>query len=336
MIREAMLYQKESGGGVECALCAHRCRIGSSRRGICGVRENLNGVLRTLVYGILVAENADPIEKKPLFHFEPGSRSYSVATAGCNFRCLFCQNAAISQMPSEEGRIAGCDAEPDMVVQKALHAGCRSISYTYTEPTVYFEFAYDTAVAARKAGLKNVFVTNGFMTEEALRTVAPFLDAANVDLKSFRDDFYRRQCGARLQPVLDSLKRMKELGIWVEVTTLLIPGLNDEEGELADIAGFIASLGRETPWHVSRFHPRYRMRDRLPTPVSSISRAVEIGRERGLRYVYSGNVPGDRGEKTFCASCGFLLIDRFGFSVRSLHLEGGRCPRCREKLEGVF
>ena len=305
-------------------------------RGVCGVRENRAGILTSLVSRAVVAAQCDPIEKKPLFHVLPGSRSYSIATAGCNFRCTFCQNHEISQMPREEGRIAGRELAPAAIVELALRSGSRSIAYTYTEPTVYFELAYETAGIAREKGLRNVFVTNGYMTEEMLRLFAPRLDAANVDLKAFSDDFYRKQCGARLQPVLASLRKMKELGIWVEVTTLLIPGLNDGEEELRELAGFIRSLGAETPWHISRFHPRYRMTEKPPTPAASIHRAIRIGKSVGLKYVYSGNIPGDSGENTSCARCGHLLIGRCGFAVERLDLKGSACPRCGTPLDGIF
>ena len=336
MVRDAFLYEKEADHRVRCALCAHRCRIEAGARGICGVRENREGVLCSLVYGRVIAENVDPIEKKPLFHFLPGSRSFSIATAGCNFSCAFCQNHDISQLPRDENRIAGRERTPARIVEAARQSGCGSIAYTYTEPTIYFEFAWDTAGIAREQGLKNIFITNGYMTAEALELLAPRLDAANVDLKSFRDDFYKKQCGARLQPVLDSLKKMKEIGIWVEVTTLLIPGLNDAEEELRDLAGFIFSLGAETPWHISRFHPRYRMTDTPPTPAASIHRAAEIGKSTGLMYVYSGNLPGDAGENTLCARCGNLLIGRCGFAVERLDLKGSACPRCGTLLHGIF
>lgn len=337
MAREALLYEKREDRSVRCALCAHRCRIDAGTRGICGVRENRAGLLYSLVYGMVVAENVDPIEKKPLFHCLPGSRTYSVATAGCNFRCSFCQNHEISQMPREEGRIVGRERTPDQVVEAALNSGCRSIAYTYTEPTVYFEFAYETAMIARARGLRNIFVTNGYMTPETLRMAAPCLDAANVDLKAFRDDFYRSQCGGRLEPVLESLRLMKALGIWVEVTTLLIPGLNDSDRELGELAGFIRTLGSETPWHISRFHPRYRMTDRGPTPAAAIQRAAGIGKAAGLKYVYSGNIPGDAGENTACAACGQLLIGRYGFTIERLELVDGRaCPNCGTPLNGIF
>jgi pyruvate formate lyase activating enzyme len=335
-MREALLYEKRDGGDVECRLCAHRCRIKPSKRGLCCVRENREGVLTTLVYGVLISRGVDPIEKKPLFHVYPGSKSFSVAAVGCNFRCTFCQNHEISQLPRERGDIVGRQVTPGEIVEGAAGTGCRTISYTYTEPTIYFEYAYDTAVIARSRGLKNVFVTNGFMTPEALAMIAPYLDAANVDLKSFRDDFYRKMCGARLQPVLDTLRAMKERGVWVEVTTLLIPSLNDGDDELRAIAGFIRSLGTETPWHVSRFTPRYKMTDLPPTSARSVQKAVDIGRESGLKYVYSGNIPGDDGEKTFCAHCGEMLLDRYGFSIRKQNISGSGCPRCGTQLEGIF
>jgi pyruvate formate lyase activating enzyme len=336
MVHEALLYEREAENRVRCSLCAHRCGIDPGRRGICGVRENRKGTLFSLVYGAILAENVDPIEKKPLFHFLPGSRSFSIAAAGCNFRCAFCQNHDISQMPRERGQIIGRERTPAEVVEMAIRSGSQSIAYTYTEPTVYFEFSYATAGIARERGLKNVFVTNGYMTPGMLELIAPRLDAANVDLKSFRDDFYRKQCGARLHPVLDSLRKMKELGVWVEVTTLLIPGLNDGEEELAELVAFLVTLGAETPWHISRFHPRYRMTETPPTPASAIHLAAEIGRSAGLKYVYSGNIPGDVGENTLCAHCGRILIGRCGFAVERLDLKGSACPDCKTPLDGIF
>jgi pyruvate formate lyase activating enzyme len=336
MDHEALLYQREDETSVRCELCAHRCRIAPGMTGICGVRENRNGSLYSLVYGKIIAENVDPVEKKPLFHFLPGSRTFSIATAGCNFRCSFCQNSGISQMPAENGKIVGRDRTPAQIVEMAIHAASKSISYTYTEPTIFFEFAFDTAKIAVERGLKNIFVTNGFMTAEMLKMLSPYLHAANVDLKSFRDDFYRKFCGGRLQPVLDSLHAMKELGVWVEVTTLLIPGLNDSDEELREIASFIASLGIEIPWHISRFHPQYLMMDMPATPSSSIHHAVETGKAAGLKYVYSGNLPGDSGENTFCPACGSPLIERYGFSIEKIDLRESACPTCGTLLDGVF
>ena len=336
MMREAMLHEKLADQRVRCHLCAHRCRIDPEKRGICGVRQNREGVLYALTYGMLIAENVDPIEKKPLFHVYPASKSFSIATVGCNFSCEFCQNHEISQWSGEIVEIPGRPTPPADIVERAVQTGSKTISYTYTEPTIYFEYALDTARLAHDRGLKNVFVTNGYMTREALEALAPCLDAANVDLKSFRDDFYRRQCGARLAPVLESLRKMKEMGIWVEVTTLLIPGLNDSEEELHDMASFVASLGLETPWHISRFHPRYHMQQRSATSAAAIHRAVEIGRACGMKYVYSGNLPGDEGENTSCFHCGGLLISRHGFQIEQMNLAGSACSRCGTTLEGIF
>ena len=336
MTKEAMLYERLTGGDVRCHLCSHRCRIAPSKRGICAVRENRDGSLYSLVYEKLISQSVDPIEKKPLFHVHPGSRSYSIATVGCNFQCDFCQNHEISQMPRETGKIIGRSVAPFDIVKKAVETGSKSIAYTYTEPTVYFEYAFDTCKEAHKRGVKNVFVTNGFMTGEAIETIAPYLDAANIDLKSFSDEFYKKYCGARLQPVLESLKKMKELGIWVEVTTLVIPSLNDSEDELRDIARFICSIGAETPWHISRYYPRYKMSEPPATPVATIHRAAETGKEEGLRYIYAGNVPGDAGENTFCHKCGHLVIERYGYQIENIDLDGVQCPRCKTVLAGIF
>jgi len=336
MIREAMLYDKLTDRIVHCNLCAHRCTINPDRRGICGVRENRAGVLYSLVYGTLIAEHIDPIEKKPFFHLYPASRSYSIAAVGCNFRCDFCQNHEISQMPRSTLMIMGEDNSCAEIVARAKNSGSKTIAYTYTEPTVYFELAYETAILASKEGLKNVFVTNGFMTKEAIETIAPYLAAANVDLKSMRDDFYQKKCGARLGPVLETLKKMKQMGIWLEITTLLIPGLNDSDQELQDIAQFIARLGIETPWHISRFHPQFKMRGVPVTPLSSLHRAVEIGKKQGMKYVYSGNVPGDEGENTYCSNCHHCLIERHGFNVVGTNLNGNKCLKCGSLLEGIL
>jgi pyruvate formate lyase activating enzyme len=336
MIKEAMLYEKLDGGGVRCALCSHRCKIAPSKRGICCVRENREGTLFTLVYGPVIAASVDPIEKKPIYHLYPGSESYSIAAVGCNFRCSFCQNHEISQLPREGGRVAGREMTPLEVVKAAINSSSRSISYTYTEPTIFFEFAHDTGRLAHDEGLKNIFVTNGFMTEEALEAASSWLDAANVDLKSLRDEFYKRHCGARLEPVLDTLRGMKERGIWVEVTTLVIPTLNDDEGELRDIAAFVRSLGDDVPWHVSRFFPRYNVQNLPPTLVKTIDRALEIGREAGLKHVYSGNVPGSESDNTYCSLCKNLLIGRQGYTVRQYNLAGSRCNHCGTALAGIF
>lgn len=333
-MKEAMLYEKLSDNRARCNLCAHRCIIADGKKGICLVRENRGGTLYTLVYGRTIAQHVDPVEKKPLFHFYPGSTAYSIATPGCNFRCRWCQNWEISQMPRERHLIMGQEASPEQIVAAAKHAGCRSIAYTYTEPTVFFEYAYDTACLAHEAGLANIYVTNGYMTEEMLETFDPYLDAANVDLKAFRDETYRKYVGAHLQPVLDAMKAMKRLGIWLEVTTLVIPGVNDDDGELKDAADFVATeLGPDTPWHISRFFPAYKMTDVPPTPIETLQRAREIGLEAGLCYVYVGNVPDE--ENTTCHKCGRLLIRRVGFHVVENHVSDGRCPYCGAPVAGV-
>lgn len=336
MIREALLYEKLTDSRVQCAMCAHRCKISAGRRGLCGVRENKDGSLYSLVFGTLIAEHVDPIEKKPFFHVHPASRSYSIATVGCNFSCDFCQNHEISQMPRSTLMIMGEDTAPSTIVERAKNSHCKTIAYTYTEPTVYLETALETAKIACRDGLQNVFVTNGFMTAEAIDIIAPYLVAANVDLKSFRDGFYKKQCGAKLKPVLESLKKMKERGIWLEITTLLIPGLNDSTEELKDIAAFIFSLGPETPWHISRFHPQFKRLETPSTPVDSLHRAGLIGKEAGLKYVYCGNVPGDEGENTVCSNCKKLVIRRHGFKIIDNFLSGPSCSHCGQKLEGLF
>jgi pyruvate formate lyase activating enzyme len=334
-MHEAMLYTQLENGRVHCFLCSQHCHIETGEAGKCGVRQNRDGKLWSLVYGEVIAEHIDPIEKKPLFHFHPGSRSYSIATMGCNFTCLFCQNSDISQVSLGSGAIFGQSTSAEKIARRAEEAACCSISYTYTEPTIFMEFALDVARSARERDLANVFVTNGYMSREALDEISPFLNAANVDLKAFDDKFYREMCGARLKPVLSTIEGMKEKGIWLEVTTLLVTDLNDSDKELREIAKFLVGVGADIPWHVSRFHPTYRLTDRGPTPVARLQRAREIGLEAGLHYVYTGNVPGDSGENTYCPSCGVLLIKRVGYSLRKQNLNGAACGQCGRVLEGV-
>ena len=335
---EAYLYEPLEDNKVKCNLCSHRCVIKTGRRGLCSVRENQAGKLHTLVYDKLIARHVDPIEKKPLFHFLPGSLSYSIATVGCNFRCKFCQNADIAQMPTDhKGIIMGDTVAPQEIVDAAAKAGCLSISYTYTEPTVFFELAYDTAKIAHSQGIRNVFVTNGYMTAEALEMINPYLDAANVDLKAFTEKYYKDLCGARLKHVQKALKRMKDYGILVEITTLIVPGLNDDSAELKALAGFIANdLGTDTPWHISRFHPTYKLTDRPPTPVKTLTSTREIGLQAGLKYVYTGNVPGNEAENTFCPGCGERVIERWGFQVGNRRMKNGKCSQCGTGIEGVW
>ncbi len=329
---EADLWRPaEDGEAVDCFLCAHRCHIAPGRTGVCQVRRNQGGRLLSLVYGRVIAHHVDPIEKKPLFHFLPGTRAYSIATAGCNFQCGFCQNWQISQLPrTRPGEMPGEPMGPETVVEEARRHGCDSISYTYTEPTIFFEYARDCGHVAREAGLKNTFVTNGYATPEAVEAMAGWLDAANVDLKAWDDSFYRELCKARLGPVKATIRGMHEAGIHVEVTTLLVTGRNDAEDDLKGIAGFLASVSPDLVWHVSRFHPDYDMQETPPTPVETIRRALEIGREAGLRFVYAGNVFG--WQDTVCPGCGSTVIARSGMGVAELNLRGASCGQCGDAL----
>ncbi|MCB2182511.1 MAG: AmmeMemoRadiSam system radical SAM enzyme [Desulfobulbaceae bacterium] len=336
-MKKAQFFHQGKENDVYCDLCNHRCHIKQGKRGLCGVRENREGTLYSLVYGRLVSESIDPIEKKPMFHLLPTSKSYSISTVGCNFRCLHCQNYQISQYPhSHAGDIPGNLRTPAEVVDEALGTGCRSISYTYVEPTIFYEFAYECAVLAREKNIKNVFVSNGYMTPEVTRHLSPFLDGINIDVKAFTDTFYKKVCKARLQPVLDTVRLMRELDVWVEVTTLIIPGWNDSPKELRSIAEFIKEIDPAIPWHVTGFYPTFQMTDREPTPTSTLRMARDIGLETGLRFVYEGNRPGEGGENTYCPSCGTELISRFGFSIRRNALTDGRCGTCREEIEGIW
>lgn len=292
-MKEALLYKKINQSKVQCNACNHRCIIADNKRGICRVRENQGGKLYSLVYGKIIAEHIDPIEKKPLYHFLPGTFSFSIATVGCNFKCLHCQNADISQFPTVVGipTEVGTDKTPEEIVESALKNKCPSISYTYTEPTVFVEFALDCMKLAKEKRLKNIWVSNGYMTKECLDLIGPYLDAINVDLKGFTEKFYQEVCGARLKPVLENLVEIKKGKIHLEITTLIIPGKNDSEKELQGIAEFIKKeLGADTPWHVSRFFPTYKMTDIPSTPVDKIHQAVEIGKKSGLKCVYAGNI----------------------------------------------
>jgi pyruvate formate lyase activating enzyme len=333
----ARFWEEMGDHKVQCHLCAHECKIDPGKRGLCHVRENRDGVLYTLVYGRVIAENIDPIEKKPLFHFLPGSRSFSIATVGCNFMCLHCQNYDISQYPrTHEGRIPGKARTPTEIVAQALASHSASISYTYVEPTIFMEYALDVAKEARAKGLRNVFVSNGYMTEQSAAALAELIDGDNVDLKSMRDDFYRKICKARLQPVLDTIPRLKQAGVWLEVTTLVIPGHNDSDEELTEIAQFIKGVDPGIPWHVSAFYPTHQMLDRPRTPPATLFKARDIGLKAGLRYVYTGNIPGEGGENTYCYQCGELLIRRLGYSIRAFNLEDGKCPKCLAEIDGVW
>lgn len=321
-------------GKVSCFLCSHYCLISNGKFGICNVRENRGGILYTHTYGKPIAQNIDPIEKKPLYHFLPGSSSFSIAAIGCNFQCGFCQNWQISQ--AKEANALGLypeEVNPEDVVNQAKRNGSKSISYTYTEPTIFFEYAYEISQLAKKEGLFNVFVTNGYMTEEMIQAIHPYLDAANVDLKSFNDDYYKKVCRGRLAPVLKNIELMKRLNIWIEVTTLVLPGQNDSEEELRKIASFLAGIDKSIPWHISRFYPQYKMDELEATPMERLNQAYDIGKNAGLHYVYLGNV--GEGNNTYCYECGSLLIERFGYSIETYRIKENHCPNCGSFIDGV-
>jgi len=337
-MKEVLLYKKLKDKKVQCRNCAHFCVINPGERGKCGVRENINGKLFSLVYGKACAVHIDPIEKKPFFHFLPGSHSLSIATVGCPCSCKNCQNWTISQGPKLTGKIEGEDISPEEIVEMAKRNKVPSISYTYTDPIVFLEYALDTMKLAKKEGLKNNWVTNGFWSPELFKEISPFLDAANVDLKSFSDDFYIQNCGARLKPVLDNLIELKKEKIWAEVTTLAIPTLSDSEEMFRDIAKFIKEkLGPETPWHISQFSGAisWKLQHLPDTPLKTLEQAYKIGKEAGLKYVYTGNVPGHPSEDTFCPECATLAIDRTGYIVQR-HDKNGKCPKCGKDLNLIL
>ena len=334
-MKEALLYEKLENKLVHCFLCSHHCKIGDQKFGFCGVRQNIEGRLFTHVYGKVIARHTDPIEKKPLYHFLPGSTSFSIATIGCNFRCGFCQNWQLSQSTIRDGDFPGDEFTPQQVVDAALKNNCKSISYTYTEPTIFFEYALDTAKLAKAKGLFNNFVTNGYMTKRALEMIKPYLDAANVDLKFFKEESYKKTCAASLEPVLNTIKLMRDLDIWVEITTLVVPGENDSEEELKSIAEFISAVDNNIPWHISRFYPNYKFTDLEPTKETVLKKAQEIGYESGLNYIYVGNVYG-WGNDTHCHNCKKLLIKREGFSVLENNITQNKCAFCNAVLPGIF
>lgn len=337
-MKEAHLYKKLKDQKVQCRNCSHFCIIKNGEIGICGVRENKDGKLYATNYGKAIAVHIDPIEKKPFFHFLPGSQSLSIATVGCNFACQNCQNWDISQGFKENKEIPGQDLSPEEIVKLAVKNKLPSISYTYTEPTIFSEYALRTMKMAKKKGLKNNWVTNGFWSKELFELIFPYLDAANVDLKGFSEDFYQKVCGGKLKPVLDNLKALKEKNIWIELTTLAIPTLSDSEKMFREIAKFIKEeLGPETPWHVTQFSGAISWKlQRLPeTPVETLKKAYGIGKGVGLKYVYTGNVPGLPSEDTHCPKCKALMIDRTGFVV-TRYDEQGTCPKCGEDLNLIL
>ncbi len=341
-MKKAVFFRDRGDKKVECLLCAHQCAIKDGSTGRCMVRKNIDGVLYALTYNGIVSEAVDPIEKKPLFHFLPQSLSYSISSVGCNFRCLHCQNWQLSQYPRLiQKELPATSITPADVVSSALSHGAKSISYTYVEPTIFYEFAYECSTLAMKQGLLNCFVSNGFMTEAVVDELSRVIQGINIDLKAFSDRFYKEVCGARLEPVLRSIERFVKNGVWVEVTTLIIPQMNDSEDELREIARFISSLSPDIPWHVTAFRPCFKLTASPPTPVSTLQRAREIGLNEGLRYVYQGNAPLSGGEDTVCYNCNTVLIRRYGFSVlenrlNAQSINGAVCSRCGAQIKGVF
>lgn len=290
-MKEAILYEKLDNNIVKCVACNTYCNIPEGRKGVCGVRENIDGELFSLNYGKTVAKNIDPIEKKPLYHFMPGTKTYSFAAAGCNFHCNWCQNWQISQSPRLGSQVEGIEISPEEHVENALKSGCPSISYTYTEPTIYVEYALDTMKLAKEKGLKNIWVTNGYMTIETLEVISPYLDAANVDFKGINHGVYEKYCGGKAEPVMKTLKFLGKVGIHYEITTLIIPGINDMKEDLEKIANFIVKeLNPNVPWHISRFFPSWKMIDTSATPLETLEMARRIGSEAGIKHIHIGNV----------------------------------------------
>ncbi|RLC91723.1 MAG: AmmeMemoRadiSam system radical SAM enzyme [Chloroflexi bacterium] len=339
MRKEAYLLKPLSGDVVQCQVCEHFCAVKPGEAGKCGVRRNIDGTLYLVVYGEAIAVHVDPIEKKPLFHFMPRGDILSIGTYGCNFRCPFCQNWQMSQIRDfdDQRDYLGQHAPPEALVNTCLRDHIPMIAYTYNEPTVFFEYTYDTAKLAHEHGIKNVYVSNGYMSQAALDMIEPYLDGINVDLKAFTEGFYREQCQARLEPVKRNIAHIaRETNIWIEVTTLLIPGLNDSEEELRATAEWLAEVDPEMPWHITAFRPAYQMLDRPPTSQRTLARAYEIGKQAGLHYVYVGNVMDADRESTYCPQCGQKLIQRRWYSVRELWTERGMCPKCGYSIAGVW
>jgi pyruvate formate lyase activating enzyme len=337
-MKTALFYEKtgkDGGPKVRCLLCPHHCVLDDGQVGICRVRQNLKGELYSLNYDRVAATHSDPIEKKPLYHFLPGTTSFSLAAMGCNFRCVFCQNNSLSQV-DDTGHIYGEPISPAQLVKTALKTHAQSISYTYTEPTIYFELMLETATLAKESGLKNVMVTNGYTGGPALEMIAPYMDGANVDLKAFSEEFYKKYCGARLAPVLETIRTMKQKNIWVELTTLLIPGLNSDLAEIKELISFILSVDEHIPWHVSRFYPQYKLNDVPPTDPGTIGGVLKTAKEMGLQYLYAGNISSEQWENTSCPQCGTMLIQRRGYFTRVLELSKGKCGSCGHVIPGVW
>ncbi|MBN1543850.1 AmmeMemoRadiSam system radical SAM enzyme [Candidatus Woesearchaeota archaeon] len=335
-MKEAMFYEKLDRMKVQCHLCPNECIILHGKRGSCRVRENRAGVLYSLVYGLPCTASVDPVEKKPLFHFLPGTLSYSIATPGCNLHCRWCQNWQISQRGPDE--VPCFEMSPEKVVNNALKAGCKSISYTYVEPSIFYEYVLDTAKLARKAGLKNIMVTNGYLNQKPVKELYRYIDACNVDLKGFTEEFYRDYCSGHLKPVLEMIKTVNKMGVWVELTTLIVPGLNDSPELMKEQCDWIRSnVGDRVPLHLSRFFPYYKLAHLPPTPPETLEKAYGLAKDVGLKYVYVGNIQMAGTEDTSCPKCGRKLIERSAFfTVSADRVKDGKCFYCGAKVDGVF
>ncbi len=334
-IREAMHYKKLEEAKVECEICPRGCKVAPKERGYCGVRENFGGEYKTLVYGRACSANVDPIEKKPLFHFLPGARALSIATAGCNVECKFCQNWEISQFRPEQ--VDNMDLQPATLVAKARENSIESIAFTYSEPVVFYEYMYDTAKLAKEKDVKTVMISNGYIKEKPMADLCEHLSAVKIDLKAFTEKFYADICSGKLQPVLDTLKLLHKKKMWYEIVVLIIPTLNDSESEITQMCAWVhKELGPDVPIHFSRFHPTYKIKNLPPTPVSTLTRAREIGMKAGLNYVYVGNVPGHEGENTHCPRCKKTIVRRIGFGIIEMDIKGGKCRNCGRPIPGVW
>ena len=333
--KEASHYAKMDNKLVRCGLCPRECTIPSGSRGMCGVRKNDEGLLKTLVYSRVCALHKDPIEKKPLYHYKPGSTALSVAAPGCNIACKFCQNWQISQARPED--IMCREITPSELVRQAKSSNCSIIAYTYSEPTIFYEYMYDTAVTGNEQGIKSVIITNGYINATPQLKLLEQLDAVKIDLKSFTDSFYKDLCSATLKPVMESLKRVKDKGKWLEIVVLIIPTLNDSAQEITEMANFISGeLGNDVPVHFSRFHPQYKIKNLPSTPISTLERCYNICREKGLNYVYIGNAPGHPSEHTYCPSCGKIVIKRYGYYILANNISDGKCSYCSKEIAGIF
>lgn len=334
-LKEASFYQKLEKKSVKCLLCPRRCQIPEGERGFCQVRINKGGKLFTLTYGYPCAVHLDPVEKKPLFHVLPGTQVFSIAVAGCNLKCKFCQNWTISQTTPEH--TYNFNLPPEDVVAAAKRRNCPSIAYTYTEPTIFYEYMLDIAKVAKQEGVFNLFHSCGYINPEPLRRLSKYLDAGNVDLKGFSNNFYQEVCSAELQPILDSLKIYKEEGVWLEITNLIIPTLNDDPEIIKRMCVWIKdNLGEDVPLHFSRFHPAYKIKNLPPTPIKTLEQAYQIAKEVGLKFVYIGNIPGHPAENTYCPKCEKMLIDRRGYTILQNNIKEGRCKFCGEVIPGVW